>query len=163
AARSIHQGVELTGRAERVLGGGLSARLDANATLSDNHFVDYIEFDDLGAEFHLGGNQLGLFPATIANVALRVEAAHGWVSASTQSVSRICLDNTENKDRSLEPRTVLDLAAGARFRASGAKVGLTLRVLNAGDLRYSAGGYGYTYYGVRYAEVVPAATRAAMG
>src|SRR5262249_30235457 len=104
-----------------------------------------------------------LFPATMANVTLRVEAGRAWIGATTQSEGRIYLDNSEDKSRSLAPRTVLDLATGAAIPMGGSRLDVTLRVLNAGDARYSAGGYGYTYQGVRYAESVPAATRSVMG
>jgi hypothetical protein len=139
------------------------ATLDANATLSDNHFVDYLEFDDLGNASRFDGNAISLFPATMSNVSLRLEAGRCWLGASTQSIGRIYLDNSESTDRSLEPRTVLDLSAGARLAVGSTKLDATMRVLNAADQRYSAGGYGYTYFGVRYAEVIPAATRGVMG
>ena len=163
AARSLHQGVEIAGRVEQEVWPVAKVTLDANVTLSDNHFVDYTEFDDVGGASRFDDNALALFPATMANVSLRLDAGSAWLGASTQSAGRIYLDNSESVERSLEPRTVLDLAGGARFTAAGAQVGLTLRVLNAGDHRYSAGGYGYTWGGVRYAEVIPAATRAVMG
>ncbi len=163
AARSIHQGLELAGRATATLRGDLRAALEANATLSDNHFVDYVEYDDLGTPHRLDGNSLALFPATMANASLRVGDRRFWGEAAGRHAGRIHLDNTESAERSLAPRTVLDLACGARFAAGGSKVGLTLRVLNAGNHLYSAGGYGYTWGGVRYAEMIPAAERAVMG
>jgi outer membrane receptor for Fe3+-dicitrate len=163
AARSLHQGVELAGRGEAPLLSKVRAVLDANATLSDNHFVDYVEYDDLGGASRFDGNTIGLFPATMANVSLRLERGAGWVAAAAQSIGRIYLDNSEDGSRSLDPRTVLDLSAGGHAGVGGTRIDLTLRVLNAADLRYSAGGYGYAYFGVRYAEVIPAATRSVMG
>jgi len=163
AARSLHQGVELSGRIERSVAMRAKLTLEANATFSDNHFVDYVEFDDLGGASRFDGNTLALFPATMANLSLRFETGPAWLGASTHHVGRIQLDNSESEERSLAPRTVLDLATGTRFRAGGSDVGLTLRVLNAGNHLYSAGGYGYTWGGVRYAEVIPAATRAVLG
>jgi len=163
AARSIHQGLELAGSVEHQIGLLARLRLEANVTLSDNHFVDYVEFDDLGGASRFDGNAIGLFPATMSHVALRAEAGAAWLGIATESAGRIHLDNSESDERSLDPRTVLHLSAGTRMRVAGAMVDLSLRVLNAGNHLYSAGGYGYTWGGARYAEVIPAATRAVMG
>jgi iron complex outermembrane receptor protein len=163
AARSLHQGVELSGRAESPVASRLRASLSANVSLSDNHFVDYVEFDDVGNPSRFDGNRIGLFPDAMNNVELKLASGDAWVAAATQSIGRIYLDNSEDASRSLAPRTVLNLSAGGIVPVGGSRLSLTLRVLNATNELYNAGGYGYTYLGVRYAEVIPAATRAVMG
>ena len=159
AARSLHEGVELAGMAARSLGRTSRAVLDGNATFSDNHFIDYVEYDDLGNPSTFNGNTIGLFPDLLVNLELRVESTRGWLAAATHSAGRMYMDNSQENSRSIDPHTVLDLSGGTGFRLGASRLDLTVRLLNATNLFYDASGYGYTYLGVRYAEYIPAATR----
>ncbi len=163
AARSVHQGVELAARARQVLPRGLRLDVDANATLSDNHFVEYREAwgPDPGDVVSYDGKTLGLFPAVLGNLAARV----GWrdVTAGLEAThaGRMYLDNRQDVLASIGPHTVLNatarwgLAVGEASRAE-----LSLRVSNLLDERYAAGGYmDYDAEGSLVPMFVPAATR----
>ncbi len=159
AARSVHQGVELAGAAwigrrpgaastrERSGAGAdrrAALRLDANATLSDNHFVEYREvYGATPADVvRYDGNAIGFFPAVLANLSARAGLRGAEVGAALQYAGRIYLDNTERAEASIDPRTIVNLDAGYGFAAgSGARARLGLRVMNAFDTEYEAGGY----------------------
>ena len=165
AARSVHQGLELAGRFERAFAGGPALALDANATLSDNHFVRYREVygTNPGDTLVFDGNAIGFFPSTIGNLAARAEWKGAHLGAEAQHVGRIYLDNTEDRAGSVRPRTVLNLSGGYRLERPGVPaLELSVRLLNALDRRYETGGYSYFYAGARYTDFIPAATRHAL-
>lgn len=163
AARSVHQGVELAARAQRDLPGSLRLDLDANATLSDNHFVEYREAwgPEPGDVVSYDGKTLGLFPAVIGNLSARA----GWrgvtAGLEAQHAGRIYLDNNQDLPASIDPRTVWNATAGWGFAVGGAsRAELSLRVANLLDERYAAGGYmDYDPAGELAPMFVPAATR----
>jgi iron complex outermembrane receptor protein len=184
AARSVHQGVELTGtflrrgpqrgRTDFVnppLAFGSTSRFEfvvnANATLSDNHFVHYTEHygptpaDDVSYD----GNAIGFFPAVMGNLTAR----GGWrgttLALETQAAGRIYLDNTESKDASIGPRAVLNLNGGYRLPLPGAaSAELSARVFNLLDRRYATSGYmDYDAGGNLVPQFMPAATRHWLG
>ena len=162
AARSLHQGIELAGRLVR-RAGGVDVALDANLTLSDNHFVEYREVVDSTARISYDGNQQAFFPGVLGNLAARLGWRGAFLGAEVQQVGRIYLDNTEDASGSTSPYTVLHLSGGYRItRAGGPAVELSARVFNALDRHYETGGYSYFYAGARYTDFIPAATRNAM-
>src|SRR5262249_44766033 len=138
AARSLHQGVELAGLLARPATRRSRVVLDGNATFSDNHFIDYVEYDDLGNPARFDGNTIGLFPDVLVNLELKVESSRAWIAAASHSAGRIFMDNSQDDSRSIDPRTVLDLSGGTGLSVAGARWDLTLRLLNATDLRYNA-------------------------
>jgi outer membrane receptor protein involved in Fe transport len=82
------------------------------------------------------------------------------LSAAAQHVGRIYLDNTESRDASIAPRTVMNLGAAWRVKP----VELSLRVLNALDRKYETGGYmDYDASGALVPHYIPAATRNVLG
>ena len=166
AARSVHQGVELAAKTARRLAPSLTLRLDANATLSDNHFVRYREVYGTapGDTVSYDGKALGFFPAVLGNLSTRL-AWHDWtVGADLRHAGRIYLDNTESVSASIAPRTVLDLIGGVRVSPGATNLSFTLRVLNALDTRYATGGYmDYDAGGNLVPQFVPAATRNVLG
>jgi len=163
AARSVHQGLELAGRYQAEPAGEIGMTLDANATLSDNHFVEYREFYDPSTVVRYDGNRLPFFPGIVGNIAARLGWRGATAGAEVQHVGRIYLDNTETLAGSIRPRTVLNLSSGYRHnRAEGPAVELSLRVFNALDRRYETGGYSYLLFGTRYTDFIPAATRNAL-
>ncbi len=189
AAKSVHQGVELAGHA--VLGAGRaepwpiggrdaeSARsvraprgveldLDANATLSDNHFVEYREYSDYSTSppglVRYDGNKLGFFPGVIANLGARARWRHATLGVQAQHAGRIYLDSNENILASIGPRTVLNASAGYRFRGAGAPVEALVRVFNVANTKYATSGYmDYDAAGnPTIPTFIPAATRSVL-
>ena len=164
AARSVHQGVELAGSAAL---GDPRLALDANATLSDNHFIEYHEvYGTTPADVvSYDGNAIGFFPAVMGNLALR----GGWrganLSLEAQHAGRIYLDNTESKDASIAARTVLNLRSAYQFHVPGAGTAEAgVRIFNLLDRRYETGGYmDYDAGGNLVPQFVPAATRHWLG
>jgi iron complex outermembrane receptor protein len=167
AARSVHQGVELAARVAGRPPRGPRVTLDANATLSDNHFVSYTEYAPTGditlvERLNEDGKAIGLFPALLGNAGLRAEWRALRLGAEAQAAGRIFLDNSENRAASAAPRAVLNLSAGYRLRLGATRADLSLRVLNALDQRYVAGGYAYRWGYATYVAYIPAATRSAL-
>ncbi len=161
AARSVHQGVELSGTASRAFG-AIHGRLDANATLSDNHFVRYREaWGPTSADVaSYDGKPLGFFPAVMANVTARADWRGASLGATVQHVGRIYVDNTGTEANSIAPRTTLDLSGALERELGGARAGLSLRVTNVTDLRYETGGWmDYDAAGNLVPVLIPAATR----
>jgi iron complex outermembrane receptor protein len=142
AARSVHQGAELAG-ALALPAGTAKLELNANATLSNNHFVRFTEHwgpssaDDVVDD----GKALGFFPATMAHAGARLAWHELAIGANAAYTGRIYVDNTQTKALSIPPHTVLDAAleAGAPFGRQ--HVAGTLRVLNATNLEYTTGGW----------------------
>ncbi|MCC6348517.1 MAG: TonB-dependent receptor [Candidatus Eisenbacteria bacterium] len=161
AARSVHQGVELAGSATRRFG-ALRGALEANATLSDNHFVRYRESwgpaPADGASYD--GRPLGFFPAVMANSGVRATWRSASLGASVQHVGRIYVDNTGTKANSIAPRTTLDLSGSLAREVGGARAELSLRVMNATGVRYATSGWmDYDAAGNLVPVLIPAATR----
>lgn len=142
AAKSVHQGLELSGAIARPLG---AAKLDAdaNVTLADHHFVDYVEHygptsaDDVS----YAGKAIGFAPATMANVSARVSRAGVTLGAEAHHAGRIYVDNTESDENSIAPRTTFDVSLAAARPLFGARTEATFRVQNATDVRYATGGW----------------------
>ncbi len=189
AARSVHQGIELAGgvgfgdqgakhrRAEWGLEYrlGLRVDVDANLTLSDNHFVRYSEFygPTPADEVKYDGNAIGFFPATLANASARLAWRAAYLTLEAQHAGRIYLDNTETKPASIEPRIVLNLSGRYRFRPIGQQwprdqkcptPELSFRVFNLLDKEYETGGYmDYDAFGNLVPHFIPAAKRHVLG
>ena len=138
--------------------------------MSDNHFVHYREVYGLTPAdvFTYDGKAIAYFPDVMANGGLTVGTHGVELRGEVQRVGRIYLDNTESKDASLAPRTVVNLLARADvlrgvFKAPGS-MSLGVRVLNALNTKYEAGGYmDYDANGNLVPHVIPAATRAVIG
>jgi iron complex outermembrane receptor protein len=172
AARSVHQGAELSLRAERGLR-DLALVLDANGSFSDNHFVRYAQFservttgvsgqDSTAVDtLRFDDSRIGQFPSVIGNLSLRGQWKWFSLGGEAQYIGRVYLDNSEDRVASLTPRTVVNLIGGLRTRRTGGpQIELSVRVNNVFDRLYEAGGYTYRdEYGTRYADFIPAATR----
>jgi iron complex outermembrane receptor protein len=167
AARSVHQGLELAGRAELDLGSAASLVLDANGTLSDNHFVEYREVfgTDPGDTLSYDGNAIGFFPAVLGNLSARLDWRSARLGIEAQHAGRIYLDNTESRAASIEPRTVLHARGAYRLGLiGGATAELGLRVFNLLDEEYETGGYvDYDAGGNPVPHFIPAAKRHFLG
>lgn len=162
AARSVHQGIELAARVRRAV--RIAALdLDANATLSDNHFVRYHEVYGTapGDTVRYDGNAIGFFPAVLGNARAGLSRG-GWRAvAELQHAGRIYLDNTEQITASIGPRTVTNLELAWQGRVGGLPLlDVSGRLLNAFDVHYAAGGYmDYDAAGNLVPQFIPAATR----
>jgi iron complex outermembrane receptor protein len=165
AARSVHQGVEWAARAEPPAWRGATLTLEGNASLSDHHLVrasEQVPFPgalqpDTLVTFTYDGNTIGQFPSVLANLTARISGRRGSLAAEVQHAGRMYLDQSEDRAASLDPRTVVSLIGTARVPGTPAEV--SLRIQNALNLRYEAGGYSYWWGGVKNAEFIPAATR----
>ena len=77
-----------------------------------------------------------------------------------QHTGRIYVDNTGTDAASIAPRTTLELTGALSRPVGGARVELSLRVMNALDERYASGGWmDYDAVGSLVPVLVPAATR----
>lgn len=162
AARSVHQGVELAARAFRRAGPELELGLEGNATLSDNHFVEFREsYGPLPSDQVVYDDEpLGFFPAMMANVAARATWRDLSARFEAQHAGRVFVDNTGTEANSVAPHTVWNATLSASRELVGTHVTATLRGLNLGDLRYATTGYmDYDRLGALVPHVMPAATR----
>jgi iron complex outermembrane receptor protein len=163
AARSVHQGIELSGALRRAFAGGARATFDGNLTLADHHFVRYSEQWGPTPEdvVTYDGNAIGFFPAVLGNASARLDWRHISAGASVQHAGRIHLDNTESRAASIGPRAVVNATAAVRIPASGGVLGeIRVDVYNLFDRRYETGGYmDYDGSGSLAPHFVPAATR----
>jgi outer membrane receptor for Fe3+-dicitrate len=131
AARSIHQGFVSGGTLRMAARRGTRLLLDGNATLSDNHFVEYSEFDELGNETRYDGKAIGFFPARSGMSAHGSGGRSATIGAATQLVGRMYLDNTEDRAGSIAPHAVLNLIGAYRLaRAGRYAADVSVRVFN---------------------------------
>ncbi len=161
AARSLHQGVELSARATPMLG-PLSTDWSANATMLDQYFVEFREqYGPTPADAEsYDGKALGFFPASMANLSGRVLWRGHELGATAQYIGRIYVDNTETTANSIEPRTLLDLVAAGTHTVGSSSITVTLRLNNVFDRRYETSGYlDYNANGEWVPHLIPAATR----
>ena len=152
---SYRRGLELEGGVQLTP----EVRLDANATLSENKIADFEEivydyaegFDYVNVVNHRN-TDIALSPNAVAMGMLTWEApsnssvAGVSVSLIGKHVGRQYLDNTEDKGRSLDAFSTLDvMIRGERELPSGPNVVLSLFGNNLLDAVYSATGWTYSY------------------
>jgi outer membrane receptor protein involved in Fe transport len=166
AARSVHQGIELSAGVERGFVAGSNLAVQGNVSLSDHHFVEYREVygTSPGDTVRYDGNAIGFFPATLANLEARWTWRAVTLGADVQHAGRIFLDATESEAASIAPRTVLGLRAEVGVPlGGGARADLAARVFNVRDTRYETSGYmDYDAAGDYVPHFVPAAGRNAL-
>ena len=168
AARSVHQGAELSasGRWGHAAAHP-SLTLAGNATIGDNHFIEYHEvYGTTPADVvSYDGKAIGFFPAVMGNLSI-TGAWHGaGLTAEMRQTGRIYLDNTESKDASIGPSAVYGLRGSYGFAGHGARwTELAVRVINLTDRRYETSGYmDYDAGGNLVPQFMPAATRQVLG
>ena len=137
-ARSYRRGVELalSGVATKWL------TLGGNATLSQNHILDYVDYID-GVAFHRGRTTIAYSPAITA--AVFIDAHHKGFSArlSTRYVSKQYLTNGEYEDLTLPRYCVSDLDLAYTLRTKRVeRVRFGLKIGNLFNAKYCASGYG---------------------
>jgi len=147
AGRTEHKGLELGLRAK------LTQRHDLSlaASRSWDRFKEFIYHDD-GSVYDYSGNPISLFPSHL----LMLSWDAGWTSAihsriRLRDTGRQHLDNTGNKDRTIDPWTTVDLSLwfdlGEMGMRSLAGARAFLHVRNLGDTEYETWGY---WYGENY-------------
>ncbi|MCR5036435.1 MAG: TonB-dependent receptor [Bacteroidales bacterium] len=124
--------------------------LEANAALSQNKIKDFDEvvedWDNGTQTIHYDNSTLAFSPSTILNGFIVFH--HKGIEAiwHTNFVSRMYLDNTENKDRSLPAYSVSDITLGYTYKPQKFVKEAIFR-LNFGNIfnkRYAASGWVYS-------------------
>ena len=114
-ARSFRAGAELSGSVDATRW----LTIEANAALSRNRlrdFDEYVEDWDRGVTvIHYDDAALAYSPDAIVNLFAHIRHKGFRASWHTGFVSRMYLDNTENKDRSLPAYSLTDLSASYTF------------------------------------------------
>ena len=113
---SYRTGIELTAAVDPVSW----LTLEANAALSRNRLLDFDEYvedwDNGVTVIHYDDAALAYSPSAILNGFVNVHVKGFRAQWHTGFVSRMYLDNTENKDRSLPAYSLSDLSLGYTFQ-----------------------------------------------
>lgn len=163
AARSLHQGIELSASGTKRLTPATTFAFDGNVSLGDHHFVEFRErYGPTPAdEVVYDGQPIGFAPATLANAAASVAWRDLGLRLEAQHAGRVFVDNTGTLANSIAPHTVWNLSVSATRRLSGARATAFVRALNLTDLRYTTTGYmDFDRAGELVPHRMPAATRA---
>ena len=158
AKKSVHRGIEL----DMKLSLPLALDLSANATISDNYFVDYTEYlwneDWTGSvSYNRNGNKIGNFPGMLMNCRLSKNFGPVYTSVHFRYIDRIYLDNTQQKELSIDPYNVVNLSARVKLPQwfGPIKLSASLFINNVLNKKYELSGY--TWDNVGY--YIPAAER----
>ena len=116
--------------------------LGGNATLSQNHILDYVDYID-DVAFERGRTTIAYSPAVIAGTFFDFHT-HGFVTRlSTRYVSKQYLTNGEYEDLTLPRYCVSDLDISYTLRtAKVEKVRFGVKIGNLFNAKYCASGYG---------------------
>jgi len=138
AARSLHQGVELSCRYAPV--GWLT--FSGNVSYNDARLKSHAEYDYAGNRLDYDGNRIAGFPDWILNLRGWVDYEGFLASLHMQHVGKMFLDNTQNEERINGAFTVLNAALGYRLEGIGTTaIEAMLHIQNLGDVKYEASGY----------------------
>jgi iron complex outermembrane receptor protein len=161
AERTVHQGIELSGSTRPLT--WLS--IEGNLALNDNRFVKHAEYvvtdwnttPPKTERVVYDKKRIGGFPEVLSNLRITTDFDPLQFSIHLQNIGRIYLDNSERRDVSIDPVTLLNasvaLKATSVFGFPPMEVRLTVN--NLGDTLYAAAGYveeGVAFY-------IPAAGR----
>jgi len=143
ASRTLHRGLELTGRAR------LSPHWSAsgNLTWSSNKFLRHIQYGDEGA-IQLDGNPIAGFPNLLANLRISYRDRGLTVSLSGRRVGSFYTTNLQNPLQEVAACTLADFSLSYRLAGLPGMQGLTgqLSVQNLFDSLYAGGGEGDEYF-----------------
>ena len=131
--KSYRRGVELTVdfRATKWL------TLGANATLSQNHIIDYVDYiDDIA--FNRGKTTIAYSPAVIAGAYIQSDIKGFTARLSSRYVNKQYLTNGQYEDLSLPRYCTSDLNLSYTF----GKVRVGIKITNLFNAHYCASGYG---------------------
>ena len=143
ADRSRHRGVELEGAAF------LSPEVEVrgNVSVTDDELVRFraLAWDDAAGDFvtvDYSGNRPAFFPEWLGNLSVAWTPAWGRVELGAFHAGRLYLDNSESRERSVDPWTVVHLAARWDLASTRDRVlSLRVRVDNLLDEEYETFGY----------------------
>jgi iron complex outermembrane receptor protein len=126
--------------------------LGGNITLSRNrvlNFIEYIDNYDTGAQDIISHNEtdIAFSPAVISSGILGIHPVKNLsVEFINKYVGRQFLDNTSNRERSLNPFFVSDLSINYSFSYKFLKsIGFHLMLNNIFGAKYAPNGYNYSY------------------
>ena len=137
-AKSYRRGVEVSvvGEATKWLS------LGGNATLSQNHILDYVDYID-GVAFERGRTTIAYSPAVTAAVFVDAHIKGFAARLSTRYVSKQYLTNGEYEDLTIPRYCVSDLDLSYTLRSKRVeKVRFGVKVGNLFNAKYCASGYG---------------------
>lgn len=148
APSSIHQGVEVSIGINFAEG----LTLDGNASLSDNYLDEFLEYVPDWANWDTilpidtvdrAGNTIAGFPEQLANLRLTYDHKFASVSAHVFHAGELFIDNSNEDDKRIAPRTALNLRGSVKLdEAIGwAGVDLYIQINNVFDKEYETGGY----------------------
>lgn len=136
-----------------------NVRFNANLTLSQNHIVNFEEYID---DYDNGGQiktsfdktDISFSPNSIASASVTWNPFHKnknlkslFVEAQGKHVGRQYLDNTTNKNRSLNPYNLLDFQIGYDIPNPWIEnMYFTLALYNITNKKYEANGYSFSYF-----------------
>lgn len=147
--RSYRMGIELNGgvKASKWL------RVAANLALSRNKVLDFTEYLD---DYDNGGqlsytyekSDIAFSPSIVGGATLAFTPNKTWeIDWISKYVSRQYLDNTQNKERSLDPFAVQDLRVSwAPFKKALSGTRILAQVNNVLDSKYEPNGYTFSYF-----------------
>lgn len=144
---SYRMGIELTGSVE------ITSWLhwNANMTLSRNkikNFVEYVDDWDTGEQVknELGTTSIAFSPDLIANSMFDFNYKGFSASFNSQFVGRQYIDNTNCKDRSIDPYFVNSLRVGYAFHPKFMKeIAIDITVNNLFNEKYETNAWVYSY------------------
>ena len=145
AARTRHVGLEV--EATGFLPGRPWVSASASATVSDDRFIRFDEFDDAGQPVSRDGNRIALFPAASARAELRYEQPTngvgrygGRLGLRVQGVQPTTNAGTADRAAVLDAYALADASVWAERWFSGGSLRASLDLNNAFDARVLGGG-----------------------
>ncbi|MEJ2055546.1 MAG: TonB-dependent receptor [Calditrichaceae bacterium] len=147
ADRTLHQGVELSGKFQILP----QLSLSGNATYSRNELTDYTVFED-DTSFNLDGNHIAGFPDFLSNLRLTYQWRGTYASIDMRHSGKFYTDNFENKANRVDAYTIFNLSIRQeldRFGLNGFVI--QAKINNLLNKKYLAHGEGSDFF--------PAATR----
>ena len=111
--------------------------LGANATLSQNHIIDYVDYID-GIAFNRGKTTIAYSPAAIAGAYIQTNIKGFTARLSSRYVSKQYLTNGQYEDLTLPSYCTSDLNLSYSF----GKVRVGIKISNLFNAKYCASGYG---------------------
>ncbi len=153
--KSYRRGIEIN--AQYQAGNKLS--INGNMSLSSNKIIDFVEYvdnwnywDNPDEEpyqyiYNLGDTDISFSPNIVAGGQLSYAPFGGaLINLTTNHVGRQYLDNTSNKERSIDPYTVSNLMLAYDIPAKWFEnMSLTLHLNNIFNQQYEANGWVYRY------------------
>jgi iron complex outermembrane receptor protein len=135
------------------------ASWDVNLTLSENRILNFTEYVDnwdtwIQDELYIGKTDIAFSPNVIFNSMLKVSPlSHLTIGLQSQFVGKQFIDNSQSKDRMLDPYFVNNLQVSYAVATSFAKeLTVNFRVNNLLNTQYEANAWVYSYLlgGERY-------------